>query len=219
MRGCVSFEHRFHCPSEFVKLPHNAAVLDLGSGCGTLGLLLCANHPDCRVTGVELDANAHAAALDNISRNGLQDRMISLCKDLRQLDNAITPGSFHCCVSNPPYFAGGPASKSLPAARRNDLCSTEELFCAAGKALRYGGDFFLVHRPEMLAQLCACGHNHQLEAKRLRLLRHKDGGPVSLILLQCRKGGKPGLLWDEVSLHDSQGASTAYYRKLYHLEV
>ena len=28
--------------SSFVKLPKNASVLDLGSGCGTLGLLLCA---------------------------------------------------------------------------------------------------------------------------------------------------------------------------------
>ena len=27
--------------SHFVRLPRNARVLDLGSGCGTLGLLLC----------------------------------------------------------------------------------------------------------------------------------------------------------------------------------
>ena len=28
--------------AHFAKLPKNAHVLDLGSGCGTLGLLLCA---------------------------------------------------------------------------------------------------------------------------------------------------------------------------------
>ena len=28
--------------ADFVKLPKNASVLDLGSGCATLGLLLCA---------------------------------------------------------------------------------------------------------------------------------------------------------------------------------
>ena len=204
--------------AEFVRLPRNAAVLDLGSGCGTLGLLLCAEHPDCRVTGVELSTAAHETALDNISRNQISQRVTSLCKDLRQLDGLLTPGSFHCCVSNPPYFSGGPASKATPVARRNDFCSTQELFAAAARALRYGGDFFLVHRPELLAELCGCAREYQLEPKRLRLLRHKENGPVSLILLACRKGGKPGLIWEECALYDAGGAPTAYYKKLYHLQ-
>ena len=42
----------------FVKLPRQAKVLDLGSGCGTLGLLLCANDPGFTVTGIEVDENA-----------------------------------------------------------------------------------------------------------------------------------------------------------------
>ena len=205
--------------ADFVKLPRNATVLDLGSGCATLGMLLCATYPDCHVTGIELERSAHEAALRNAVQNELSHRLTSICGDLRQLDRSIMPGSVHYCVSNPPYFSGGPASKTVPTARRNDLCSTEELFCAASKALRYGGDFFLVHRPEMLAQLCACGSRHQLEAKRLRLVRHKEGGPVALILLQFRKGGKPGLIWEERSLHDSQGDPTPYYNQLYHLEA
>lgn len=45
--------------SHFVRLPKNARVLDLGSGCGTLGLLLCAVNESCRVTGVELSQSAH----------------------------------------------------------------------------------------------------------------------------------------------------------------
>ena len=45
--------------SGFVRLPRQAKVLDLGSGCGTLGLLLCASDDTCNVTGVELDENAH----------------------------------------------------------------------------------------------------------------------------------------------------------------
>ena len=88
--------------SHFVKLPKNAAVLDLGSGCGTLGLLLCAGDPGCRVTGVELTETAHRAAQENIRRNNLQCRMESICADLRSIPRDFSPGSFHCCVSNPP---------------------------------------------------------------------------------------------------------------------
>ena len=201
----------------FVRLPKNARVLDLGSGCGTLGLLLCAQDPGCQVTGIELNPAAHACACRNIEANGLESRLHSICGDLREL-SLVESGSFHCCVSNPPYFSGGPLSCTVPAARRDDLCSSDNLFRTASRALRYGGDFFLVHRPEKLAELCACGAQYNLEAKRLQLLRHKEGGPVSLILLQLRKGGKPGLQWEEVCLHHADGTPTEYYRKIYHLK-
>ena len=42
--------------------------------------------------------------------------------------------------------------------------------------------------------------------------------PVALILLSFRKGGKPGLIWEEAALHRADGTPTDYYRKLYHLE-
>ena len=204
--------------ADFTKLPKDASVLDLGSGCGTLGLLLCAKDPSCRVTGIELKQAAHTCALENIARNGLDDRLTSICGNVNCISDFVPAGKFHCCVSNPPYFSAGPQSKTLPLARRDDALSTDALFRAAQWALRYGGDFFLVHRPERLADLCACANRHQLEPKRLGLLRHKQDGPVTLILLQCRKGGKPGLVWDEYALQDLQGMPTAYYRKVYHTQ-
>lgn len=204
--------------ADFVRLPRDARVLDLGSGCATLGVLLCAVDPGCHVTGIELSKSAHDAALSNIDRNHLRSRLASICGDLRTVAPELEAGSFHCCVSNPPYFSAGPLSKDHPTARRDDLCSTEELFCAAARVLRYGGDFFLVHRPEKLAELCACGTQHGLEAKRLRLVRHKRNGPVALILLQLRKGGKPGLVWEEEALHHEDGTITDYYKRVYHLQ-
>ena len=200
----------------FVRLPKSARVLDLGSGCGTLGTLLCARDTSCHVTGVELDPAAHEAALENIRRNALHSRMVSICADLRAIPEQLQPGSFDCCISNPPYFTGGPAS-STPLARRDDCCSTAELFAAAAKMLKYGGDFVLVHKPERLAQLISCAVSQSLEPKRLCTVRHKPDGPVSLILLSCRKGGKTGLSWEEVCLTDAQGNPSDYYQSIYHL--
>jgi tRNA1(Val) A37 N6-methylase TrmN6 len=203
--------------SGFVKLGKNARVLDLGSGCGTLGLLLCARYCDCRVTGVELDEQAHCMALKNAETNQICDRLDSICADLGSIPEWVKPGSFGCCVSNPPYFAGGPKSTKVPLARRDDQCSMDALMASAAWALKYGGDFFLVHRPERLAELISGGAKYQLEAKRLCLLRHKPGAPVSLVLVQLRKGGKPGLSWEEVCLHEADGSYSEYYRNLYHL--
>ena len=201
--------------ADFVRLPKNAAVLDLGSGCGTLGLLLCAREESCTVTGVELDEAAHAAALENIARNHLEARLSSICADLRTMP--IEPGSFRVCVSNPPYFSGGAAHSKNPGARREDTCTPKDLFAAAARALRWGGDFFLIHKPERLAQLCFEASSAALEPKRLRLVRHRPDSPVSLILLSCRKGGKPGLIIDELTLYNTDGTPTEDCRRIYHI--
>lgn len=203
--------------AHFVKLPRNALVLDLGSGCGTLGLLLCARDGSCRITGLELDSSAHDAALANIARNALDPRMESICADLRHLSDFIAPGQFSVCVSNPPYFSGGPDSQALTDARKETCCTLPELMASAAHALKYGGDFFLVHRPERLAEIISLGSSRNLEAKRLLLLRHREGGPISLTLLQLRKGGKPGLKIEEAALFDRDGQPTKYYKDVYHL--
>ena len=66
----------------FVRLPKNARILDLGSGCGTLGMLLCAQNEGCTITGLEIDETAHLAALENIRRNVLSLRMESICAEI-----------------------------------------------------------------------------------------------------------------------------------------
>ena len=212
--GCFPLSTDSILLADFVRLPRNATILDLGSGCGTLGLLLCAKDENCTVTGIELSENAHDAALQNIADNQLSSRLTSICGDLRQLNG----GSYHCCVSNPPYYSGGPESLKNPTARRDDNCTTQELFEAANRNLRYGGDFYIVHKPERLAELIARGASFALEAKRLRLIRHKKDDPISLILLAFRKGGKPGLIIEEEFLYNPNSTPSEYYRKLYHLD-
>ena len=203
--------------SHFARLPKNARVLDLGSGCGTLGLLLCSKDPSCHVTGVELDPRAHEEALENIRRNNLESRMESICADLRSVSERFSPGSFSCCISNPPYFGAGAISQSLATARQEGSCTPEDLFSTGSRALKFGGDFFLVHKPERLAELIATATKYNLEAKRLCLMHHRENAPVNLILLQLRKGAKPGLQWEEIVLHHADGSPTPVYKEIYHI--
>ena len=216
--GCFPLSTDSMVLSDFITCKRNAQILDLGAGCGSLGLLLCGRDPSWHVTGIEISEAAHKAALENILRNDLGHRMDSLCRDLRQVSCFLSPGSFQICISNPPYFKGGPASRQYADARREDLCSVKDLFSAASWALKFGGDFFLVHRPEKLGELLAEGGIQGFQCKRLRLLRHRQDSPVSLVLLQLRKGGKPGLILEETSLYDSLGNPTKDYIRIYHLE-
>lgn len=215
--GCFPFSTDSIALSGFVKLPREAKVLDLGAGCGTLGLLLCASDLCCQVTGIEIDESAHKTALQNISANGLSARLSSICADLRTVPSLFSPGSFTTCISNPPYFTAGPKSQRFPVARSEASCSMEALFASAAWALKYGGNFFLVQRPERFAELCACAVQNRLEPKRVCLLRHQQSALPNLILVQCQKGAKPGLVWEDAYLHEADGSPSEYYRSLYHI--
>ena len=204
--------------ANFVRLSGSPRVLDLGSGAGTLGLLLCASNGGCSVTGLECDPRAQTAALENIRRNALETRLHSICADIRQIPRLFASGSFTAVVSNPPYFSGGPKSAAYPLARREELWPLEDWIAAAAWSLKFGGDFYMVYRPEGLARVISLASREGLEAKRLRLLRHREGAEVSLILLQFRRGGKPGLTWEECCLFRTDGSPTPYYRQIYHLE-
>ncbi len=202
--------------AHFVRLGKNARVLDLGSGCGTLGLMLCAKDGSCHVTGVELSEAAHRAANENIARNRLADRMESICLDLKSIPSKYPQGSFSICISNPPYFSGGKLRAGQENARHELSCAPQDLMASAAWVLKYGGDLYLVHKPERLAQLIALGSAQGLECKRLRLLRHSPQTPPSLVLLQFRKGGRPGLKLEEICLREAGGEYSQAYREIYH---
>lgn len=201
----------------FARLEKNAKVLDLGSGCGTLGLLLCAKDPGCRVTGVELSETAHAMALENIRRNGLDSRMASICADLRSIPQRIAANRFSVCISNPPYFVGGALRPGQENARHETQCSLEDVFTAAAWATKYGGYFYLVHKPQRLEEMMVLSGRLGFACKRLCMLRHSPDTLPDVVLLAFRKGGKPGLTLEEICLRDASGDYSQAYRDIYHI--
>ena len=207
--------------ADFCRLAPQSAVCDLGCGCGSLSLLLCGKYPLLRVTGVELQPQAAALAEENAAQDGLDGRFSVIRGDLREHRTLLAHGSFDAVVSNPPYYPVGSgkcaASPALAAARTELTCSLGELCTCAAWLLRSGGRFFLVHKPERLADLMVSLRENRLEPKRLRLVRHRAGAPVSLVLLEARLDGKPGLVFEpDLALFDENGAESEDHKRIYH---
>ncbi len=201
--------------SHFLTLPPRARVADLGAGCGTIGLLLCARDNSCTVTGVELDETAWQLAQENIAANGL-DRLSVLQADVRKIQDLLPAGSFDCVVSNPPYFPVG--SGKAANAYRSELTLTLSQLCeAAAWLLPSGGRFALVHRPERLCDLVWELRSHGMEPKRIQFVRHTAASPVCLVLIEARRGGRPGLSYlPDLIEFNPDGTETEAYRTAYH---
>lgn len=205
--------------AQFLTLPRRAKIADLGSGCGTLGLLLCASDSDCTVVGVELDETAHRLAQENIAANGLQNRLSSVLGDVRAIRTLLPAGGFSCVISNPPYFSAGSGKRSRDnaAARSEETLSLKELCAAAAWLLPRGGRFAMVHRPERLCDIFCAMRENGIEPKRIQFVRHTAFSPVCLALIEGRRGGRPGLTFlPDFCEFTPDGAETDDYRAAYH---
>lgn len=201
--------------SHFMTLRTGSRVADLGAGCGTLGLLLGARDPSCDITGVELDDAAYAMGLENSALNP-QVTLKLLQGDVRQIRQLLPVGSFDCVVSNPPYFPVG-SGKAANAYRSELTLNLSQLVEAAAWLLPTGGNFALVHRPERLCDIFWEMRKNGIEPKRIQFVRHKADAPVCMVLVEGRRGGKPGLTYlpDFIEFHPD-GSETEAYRAAYH---
>jgi 16S rRNA (guanine1207-N2)-methyltransferase len=82
-------------------------VLDLGAGCGVLGLYAAQRLPEARVVLVDSNARAVGCARRNAERNGVADRVEVLLR--ADVEDVPLPegGGFSMCLTNPPYFSQG----------------------------------------------------------------------------------------------------------------
>ncbi len=202
----------------FARFGSRSKIADLGCGSGAIGLMLLASDPTLQVTGIELQPDAAAMAQENGQRNSVN--FTAIPGDLREIRTLLPANSMDGVISNPPYFpvgSGLTASGPLSAARSEETCSLAQLCDAADWLLRWGGKFVMVHRPERLVDLIWELRSRKLEPKRIRFVRHKPFSPVSLVLLEARKGGKPGLSYEpDLVLMTEQGLETEEYRNMYH---
>jgi len=74
-------------------------VLDMGCGCGLVGILLAKSQPDVRVTFVDSHARAAAATRRNLTALGLEACELVLS------DEGITETGFTLFAGNPPYYS------------------------------------------------------------------------------------------------------------------
>jgi tRNA1Val (adenine37-N6)-methyltransferase len=82
-------------------------VLDLGSGKGTVALLLLHRLPRCRVVGVEALVSSHELAIRNAALNGLEDRYAPLLGDLRDPSVLGDEAAFDLVTGAPPFMPVG----------------------------------------------------------------------------------------------------------------
>ena len=176
-------------------------VLDLGTGCGVLLLLLSRLAPGVvSGTGVDLQENLLDFARGNFRDNCPDGRLFAVPGDFRGDIPGVEPGSFDLVVSNPPYGRAGHGRRNpdrgREAARHEVTCTLPEFFIAASRFLSAIGRFAFILPYPRISEVEPCAAKEGLRMELLRVVHPRDGAPPSRILCCTVRGvrGTPRLL-------------------------
>jgi tRNA1Val (adenine37-N6)-methyltransferase len=172
-------------------------VLDLGTGCGIIPLILAVRYGGIMAHGVELQPGLADIALRNAAENGLSDRVMIHALDMKQVSTTMTSGPVDLVVCNPPFHpmdAGRINPDSQRAVARHELGITLfELMETAGRMLRDGGRFAAVYPVGRLEDMLLEMRRQGLVPGKIRMVHPKESGPGKLFLVAGVKNGGEAL--------------------------
>ena len=179
--------------SGFAKAKAGARVLDLGTGNGIIPILMAAKTEAEHLTGLEIQPESVDMAKRSVLLNDLTERVSIVEGDIKSASGLFGAAVFDVVTCNPPYMPGqhglvnSDQAKAL--ARHEIACTFEDVAREAGKLLRPGGTFYLVHRPFRLAEIISALLTYKLEPKRMRLVYPFVDHEPNMVLLEACRGG------------------------------
>jgi tRNA1Val (adenine37-N6)-methyltransferase len=196
----------------FADVTQDDRVVDLGTGCGVIPLILIQTGKGAEIVGLERQPAMVARAKQSVALNGLDGRIEIRPVDVRELPDDLPSCSFDVAFCNPPYRAHGSGRKAPNeerAAARHEVAGGLTDFLQAGRFLvKPGGLFFMVYLAERLTELLFEMRMAKLEPKRLRLVHPRVGEQARLVLVEGRKDGRPGLKVEPpLNIYDGPGRS------------
>lgn len=196
-------------------------VIDLGTGCGVIPLLLLFRGKTPRVVGVEVQPSLADLARRNAALNRVASRVKIWEKDLRELRTKPLRGNFGLVVSNPPYRKLGSGrvnpDEEKCLARHEIKAALEDVLGVASHLLRDKGRLSMIYPASRAAEVFQKMARHRLEPKRLRFVHSHEGDEARLMLVEAVKEGRPQLdVLSPLFLYDSGGDYTPAGRDLFH---
>lgn len=196
----VSSHHTFGTDavvlSHFANAKTKDSLVDLGTGCGIIPLIMLRDGRLKSAVGVDISQEATDLTSKTAKELNLSNFTV-INSDLKELKGKVDFGCHTLVTCNPPYKAPLAGLKNPDqvhmVARHEVACTLEDIVAVGAKLLQTGGRLCMCHRPERLSELMCLMSKYKVEPKRLRLVSQRKGEEPWLVLVEGRRSGKTGL--------------------------
>jgi len=181
--------------SEFVTIRPGDRVMDLGTGCGIIPLILLLTRPVGHAVGLEIQGELAFQAVRNVRLNRLGHRIDIVRGDIRC--PPLAGASADVVICNPPYrkMRSGRINPDprRAIARHELLTSIDDILRSAGFLLKKKGRFALIYPAVRLTDILVRLRQMKLEPKRIQLNYPGLDSDAKLALIEATQGGRPGV--------------------------
>lgn len=199
-------------------------VLDVGTGCGLIALIIAQRNADAEILAVDIDAPSVEEASENVAASPWADRIVVAQYNFSDLPAKLKDDycRFDLIVSNPPYFDSGISEAVTPRekARHQGLLSPAVILVGALSILNPGGKVAMVVPADLSDGLEVLSLSLGYRLERKCLVRGHAGAPFKRALLQwifprneC-DGKCEAFKTEYLTLEEYPGLPTEEYRSL-----
>lgn len=186
--------------AHFTEVRRGGRILDLGTGCGIIMLILLYRWGERiqEAVGLEIQEGLADLAARNLKANGLGQKGRIIAGDIRKILDLVPAESFDIVVCNPPFYQCGSGRKSDNAearlARHQCLATLDELLLAAAAAVRNKGSVYCIYPADQIARFTVLASRYRLEVKKLQFIYGypQEESDARLVLIHCLKNGGTG---------------------------
>ena len=175
------------------NIKKNARVLELGTGTGVISILLSEKTDLSKVIGIEIQEQISEMASRSVKLNKLENKVDIINENIKNIENVSEKSTFDVVVTNPPYKkknTGIVNDNDIKLISRHEITADLEDFIKVGSTtLKSNGEFYMVHRPDRIADIVCLLRKYKLEPKVLQLVYPKIGEKANLLLIKAVKNG------------------------------
>jgi len=173
-------------------------VLDLGTGCGIIPMILAYRHPEVNIYGIEVQPELADIANLNISENGMEGQITILCKDMKTLKHEDISGPVDLAISNPPFrksTSGRINPNQQRAIARHEIKTTlnDVIIETARRMLKTSGRLVMIYPAGRMTDILTQMRTSGIEPKSIRMVHSAKNTEGKMILVEGKKGGRSGL--------------------------
>ena len=206
--------------AHFPSIKNSDRVLDMGTGCGVIPIIMSSVNEKASFTGLEIQPVIADTAKRSVEYNKLSDRIRIVEGDIKEAVTYFGAASFSLITCNPPYMppenGKSNENEAVAIARHEIKVTLEEVISTAAKLLTFGGKLCMIHRPSRLAEIFELMRKYGLEPKRLRMVHPHAEKDATMVLVEASRGGKPYMTVESpIIIYDENGNYTCQVLDIY----
>jgi tRNA1(Val) A37 N6-methylase TrmN6 len=170
------------------SLKPKGRVLDVGAGCGIVGLLVARDFKKVELEAVEVQESFAKYATQNAKVNEIAYRLHK--KDFLDLDEDV---KYDYIISNPPFYPSGVTkseNEMLLKARYNVNLPLDKFFKKVSRLLKPHSHFVFCYDPTQFGDICAELDRVKMKLVDVVFVHPKADRAASLVMIHARNGSK-----------------------------